>query len=374
MRGSYYLRIMCEVLVSNKCYEVNKQKYYGGVDLVKFICSLLVVAIHVPPLSSIDTYADFIVTDFFARIAVPFFFVAAGFFLFVKVDISNIDTKIIRKYLYRVLALYFIWTGIYFIWILDDIFRHVNGPIFGLIVWLRNLLFVGSYVQLWYLNALVVAVACIVYLLRKQIEIWKLITLSCALYCIGLLGTSYFGMIVPLVEDTWVWNILKIVQLAMDTTRNGFFEGIPFMMIGLVIANYDFQLSYCQSIVGFLISMCLLFIEASILHFLDWPRRCDMYLFLIPVSFFLFQVAKNISIKECVAKQLRIMSILIFFIHYWIERLLFRIIIPLAMEKIDGLDISYLKFGLTFVITVCISWIVMKISQTERFKSLRKIF
>ena len=64
---------------------------YNGIDLVKFICSYLVVIIHTAPLSSyFMTYGDLLhiyIIQYFCRLAVPFFFVASGFLLFRKTDL-----------------------------------------------------------------------------------------------------------------------------------------------------------------------------------------------------------------------------------------------------------------------------------------------
>ena len=68
---------------------------YNGVDLIKFICAFLVCMIHIPPLPTQTEDEVFLNKDIFGmintliqggvcRIAVPFFFVAAGFFLFKK--------------------------------------------------------------------------------------------------------------------------------------------------------------------------------------------------------------------------------------------------------------------------------------------------
>lgn len=57
---------------------------YNSIDLAKFICSILVVMIHVAPFGTsieikwIDNLS-FLVRNYLARVAVPFFFVASGF-------------------------------------------------------------------------------------------------------------------------------------------------------------------------------------------------------------------------------------------------------------------------------------------------------
>lgn len=77
--------------MNEKCDNFNSQidrQQYPVVDLLKYICALLVVSIHIAPLSSffevipLTTYLNYGIQNYIARLAVPFYFAAAGFFLF----------------------------------------------------------------------------------------------------------------------------------------------------------------------------------------------------------------------------------------------------------------------------------------------------
>lgn len=50
-------------------------------DLFRLVAALLVAAVHTAPLQSYSPLADFILTRIAARVAVPFFLLATGFFL-----------------------------------------------------------------------------------------------------------------------------------------------------------------------------------------------------------------------------------------------------------------------------------------------------
>ena len=54
---------------------------YSGIDVFRLVAALLVVAIHTSPLASISADADFLLTRVLARLGVPFFFMASGFFV-----------------------------------------------------------------------------------------------------------------------------------------------------------------------------------------------------------------------------------------------------------------------------------------------------
>lgn len=54
---------------------------YGGIDRFRIAAALLIVTIHTGPLGSYTEIGDFLLTRVIARVAVPFFFMATGFFL-----------------------------------------------------------------------------------------------------------------------------------------------------------------------------------------------------------------------------------------------------------------------------------------------------
>lgn len=75
-------------------------------DLTKFLMALLVVLIHIKPFGGNRPLA-------ITRIAVPMFFMTSAYFLFGKiqrtVDEANIKSKIVKKYICRIITLYFAW-------------------------------------------------------------------------------------------------------------------------------------------------------------------------------------------------------------------------------------------------------------------------
>lgn len=65
-----------------------KKSNYVVLDYFRIFAAILVVMIHIPPFKSFEidgtvyTNIDFFISHVLARIAVPFFFIASGFFLF----------------------------------------------------------------------------------------------------------------------------------------------------------------------------------------------------------------------------------------------------------------------------------------------------
>ncbi len=67
-------------LSSQEC----RTKQFPSIDIMKLLYAVLVVTIHTSPLNSINKYFNYGLTQYIARLAVPFFFVTSGYFCFRK--------------------------------------------------------------------------------------------------------------------------------------------------------------------------------------------------------------------------------------------------------------------------------------------------
>lgn len=94
---------------------IEKKNYYG-IDLLKFIMAVCVVAIHTQPLYSVQSIVVQRLFDTITSLAVPYFFSVSGFLLFSKIDADiscRKNMEVCKRYLSRVLSLYVIWNIIY---------------------------------------------------------------------------------------------------------------------------------------------------------------------------------------------------------------------------------------------------------------------
>lgn len=226
----------------------NKQNY-NAIDLTKFVCAILVVAIHIKPFGDNEDFyfLNYAIQDYLARIAVPFFFVTSGFLLYRKTSFENFSIQRPLKYVLKLFRLYIIWSLIYLPLNIKTYISDGEGLIHSLMTYIRNFIFTGSYTQLWYLNATIFAVILITILLKKQVALKKIIACAVIFYFLGLLAQSYFGMIEPLCSlMPNFWNILKLFSKIIVTTRNGLFEGFLFVGIGMFFAFYQEKLLNCS--------------------------------------------------------------------------------------------------------------------------------
>jgi serine/alanine racemase len=340
------------------------------------VCALLVVVIHVKPLKSVDTQLNYFLVNYIPRIAVPFYFVSSGYFLFRKTKEAEFDRTVALSYVRRILRLYLIWTAIYLLPIIYVMIMNDElGIRHGIIIAVRDFLLKGSYFQLWYLNAVIVAVLLITCLLDRGVGIVKILAVATVLYAVGLLGQSYFGLLRPLKAYPQIWSALKLVREIIGTTRNGVFEGFLFMGLGALFAYRPVRMSPKIAVAGLLLSLLLLMEEVGYTWYYGLCLENDMYICLVPTAFFLFYVVSHIELKSSpVYLRLRAMGILVFYTHMWVDvvvgKVLWIIYSRMGYEKIS----SPVRFLVTLTLSLVLSAGIMKLSEDNRFGWLKKVY
>ena len=332
--------------------QIDPKTSYPLVDVIKFLCAFLVVAIHVNPFysyqSGITKALYFGIRQYVARIAVPFYFAAAGFFLFRKIDLQDIDMFVIRTYVFKVLRLYAIWS---------------------------ILLLVDDAYHLWYMSSLAVAIVFLSVLFKKKVSLNKIIVLSVFLYGIGLLGDSYYGVSLGLKKIGMIGNVITAYEQTYGSTRNGIFMGAPFVLIGVLFAQKRISIKQSVAIGGFLVSLALMFVEICLLRILGSPQNFNMFIMLVPTTIFLFGVATSVRSKPCrLCGRLRVVGTLIYYDHLFINRLVawgFR-----TFRGYFGANTSnsIAVFMLTIVLSTAVGFGIEWLSHKEKFTYLKWLY
>lgn len=327
-------------------------KNINAIDIIKFLCAILVVTIHYSPFNSSTTQLGqdlhFILTNIFARIAVPFFFCAAGFFLFRKIDYLQPDNERVKNYVFRILRLLGTWT---------------------------ILLFIGSKIHLWYLGALVIAVLLVYFCLRIRLSLGWILIIGCVLYCIGLCGDSYSFLLNPLKSVDFFDSLFKTYEDVFGTTRNGLFMGFIFVSMGAVITYKPISIKSSISFVGFLFSLGLLFFEALFLRSNNHINGADMYISIVPTVFFLFQFGISLNLKDnLIYGKLRVSSMLIYYSH-----LLFIEIVGMIFDYLRStfsIDIQnpIFLFGCIIVLCIMSSFLIEWLSRKKGFGWMKYLY
>ncbi|GMQ60005.1 serine racemase VanT catalytic subunit [Vallitalea sediminicola] len=256
------------------------RREYAGIDYFRIIAAVLIVAIHTSPLLMINETANFILTRSIARVAVPFFFMTSGFFLFSN---SNLNKERLNRFLKKTALLYLVSIVIY---LPINIYNGYFKQDFLFLTILKDIFFDGTIYHLWYLPASMLGAVISFYLIKK-IGCYKALKLTLLLYGIGLMGDSYFGII----ESSRILNIFyKKLFLLSSYTRNGLFFAPVFFILGGIIARQRRQYSLKLCLVGTLGSTILMIVEGLLLNSLGLQRHDSMYIMLIPCMFFLYQL------------------------------------------------------------------------------------
>lgn len=268
-----------------------------GIEYFRVAAAFLVVAIHCSPLLTYSETADFIFTRVLARVAVPFFFMVTGYFVIGKPEKTR---KFLKKtgVIYLASILLYLPLNLY------------AGNFAGLTpgAALTQLLFEGPFYHLWYLPAALLGVLVASLLARSRVGLG----IAGALYLLGLLGDSYWGLVsgVPVVSDAY-----NVVFSVAGYTRNGLFFAPLFLLLGAAMCG-DRLPGMGVSAAGLAAAFALMLAEALILRRLGWQRHDSMYVFLPAVMYFLF--ALLLIPRGRAAGRLAPFSLLVYILHPWV--------------------------------------------------------
>lgn len=276
----------------------------GGLDLFRPIAALLIIAIHTSPLTDLNAEADFFLTRVLARVAVPFFFMVTGQFAVGGFLKSSGDSSLFpRRYLAKISVLYlmsmilYLPIGIYA--------GHYQNLTFGSA--LKMLIFDGFFYHLWYFPACLTGVLAVC-LMHRFLKPQVMLAAASALYLIGLLGDSYYGLTekLPALE-----SLYNRIFLFSSYTRNGLFFAPLFLILGMYGSRKPFPQK--KAYAGLCVFFALMTAEAFCLRHFALQRHDSMYLMLPPVMIFLYQTLLSLSAKP--RRQLRDAALWIYILH-----------------------------------------------------------
>ncbi|WP_172253270.1 acyltransferase family protein [Saccharibacillus deserti] len=300
----------------------------GGTDWLKFIAALLVIANHTSPLASISPEADFVVAGLIPRVAVPIFFIGAGFFLFRKfTDDPSSNLSAVIRYTNRILLLYGLSILIY---LPLNVYKGDFKAGFHVVSVLRDIVLDGPFYHLWFFPALWIGIWIIYFLSRLPSLLWSWAA-AIVLYAIGLLGDSYYGFAVNILHLKPVYDTL---YQWMDYTRSGlFFAPLP-ILIGAALARRTGAHAGITSAAfgraanfrigaAAILALALLIAEGEWVRSLDLPRHDSMYVFSLPAAFLLFLWSMTWNVRG--SKRLRAWRTWVYILH------------PLAIVVVRGI-------------------------------------
>ncbi len=321
--------------------ENRKTENINGIDLVKFLCSLLVMAVHIYPFrdypQSLGTPLNFFMQVYLARPAVPFFFLCTGFFLFGKAGLTPPQGRPVLHTCLRLLRMGLLW--------------RLLSPV--------------SYDHLWYLTAAVAAVGLLYLCGKLGMKIHHLCLLAVVLYLIGLSGDTYRGLTRPLEQTALLGPLIRSYRGTFRYTRNGIFMGFPFVLLGAILAHHPLKLPRKTLVFGLSAAMAGLLVEAALLHHFRIPFDYNMYLLLPPVVVLLFCLARDLALPDRpLWPWLRKLGVLVYYLHMPVFYLLFR----------HFPSLNPWLFSLTALGSLALGWLILTLSRLRPFRWLRLLY
>lgn len=193
---------------------MNEKRNYL-LDMLKCFAALAVIFLHIP----LDDLQPSLATDlsFFCRWAVPFFFIATGFYLRAKSSAEIISLVNLEKPLSRLFYVFMIANIIYLL------YAWVSGYF-----WVQNdvkYIFIGTFWHLWFIGAMIFGYLLIWFLDknfgRKIVYFLGLVTL------VVLLTISEYG---------YYWSLIPNYA---EIPR--YFSGFAFMTLGMIFREINCQ-------------------------------------------------------------------------------------------------------------------------------------
>ena len=333
---------------------MEKRKMYYGLDLLKFALAILVAARHmIQVFYAGDSRWRLLIGSWLSNLAVPVFFIIAGFLLFRKVPecqtgtqrswtlelsertgkqrrsrrrgaadcgeeensglaesaaagtrgrsrrMTGSGTGTVFTYCLRIFKLYLLWCVLY--WPIDiynwyhgtesirDFVRHY--------IW--SFFFSSTIAQLWYLPALITAVLIVWAMKKAGLKTWQILVATGILFMIGCLGDNwYFTQKMPMKFQEWVmWYAPRFM-----TMRNGLFYGCFYLALGMHFAEKKTRMPFPAAAVFGLVFVYLMYKEVS---------RCsntNMVFTAAPAAYFLTEAAMGLS---CSSWKLFLLSVLL---------------------------------------------------------------
>lgn len=276
-----------------------KNNYDSKFDIIKFILSIFVVLVHT------NVYTKQLHP--WIKITVPMFFIIMSYFFFSKLKKvkSNKQRKdVLKIFVTRNIKLYFFW---FCILIPLTLINHRNmtfdnGSV-GFVTNAVQKLFLGStYMSSWFITASIFGVI-IIYFLSKKLSNKKLLFLSLFSFTFVTIWACYlpfFGSNVNRFYNTY----FKV----FSNPLHSFPASLIWIVVGKCFAEKTFNLSRIKSVIFFLLSFVLLYMEWIFVGSKTNFYESESYFLLLPVCISLFgfiltikpiRFNKSVYLKRC---------------------------------------------------------------------------
>jgi len=293
---------------------ITTNKNYDAIDLMKFIASIFVVALHTDAFFDINKNIFIFVCNGLSRLAVPLFFISSAYFLYLP-EQNGLSKKRKMKYIKRLAILYSVWFIIYLpITIYNKFYLSEFTFLETIFRYFRSLLFSGGFSGAWYLSSCIFCT----WLFKKIDDIGgggkdKEIYIFIILIYILCVITSSYNKILDICH---LRNVYNIYEMLFCQPYLSIIAGIPYFYIGRYLArNQKKKISIIVTIIAILLFIS----EVFIVNKFNLGKPINHYFSLAPCAYIVFINIKENTLYIPYAKILRKMSLVIYLSQFlWI--------------------------------------------------------
>ena len=331
-------------------------KKYNTIDIFKFIMAIFVIAIHTN-LMNTDQYPLY---SLLVKCAVPYYFMCTGFLLMNKIKKEKSELFIIKKYIYKIIKLYIIWSIIY---LPITIYSFINTPhnhnlILSIIITIMKYFTIGEQYfswPLWYLLAIIYSLMVLYFLNRFKLNRKIIFLISIVLFIIGYI---YDYMIINI--EMFNGTILSILNILKSIIGNSgrILQGLFYIYLGMLL--YDKQKNINKKNIYIFLSEIIILIILNCV--INNP------IFKIPFNILVFIISIKIDLpNNSFSLYFRKFGVYMYFTHmifYFIYSLF------VGFEKNKGIN----GFIITLICSISLSFLITIINKDKNNKFLNTIF
>lgn len=327
-----------------------KRKVIPGLDILKFIMALLIVAIHSEAVNDFPIVYE--VTNPVIMSAVPMFFVISAFLLFRKIRQSQLsgqqEREILLHFTWRLFLLYSFWMVVQFPLVIHT--RHYLSMSFIEFIYnfLLDIAFRSTFHGAWFFSALVVG-TWLIYFASKMLKdktIWILpLFVALYIYHADELSVQY--------QTFWFWYQENVIN-----PQNSFLVSLFWISAGFILANPDI-IEKIENLRNNYV-MGGLFGIAWLLSIMLLDLRVIMVL-----PLFVLFYNWNLESKP-VYKMMRQSSILIFTLHF-----IFIGFFHMVCPNVELLQHGYFLYVILVLLCLLSSLVILKLKDYKIFSWLK---
>ena len=322
------------------------QTYYPGLDLLKFILAIFIIAAHTQLFEEIPTLHQFISP--FEGSAVPTFFAISAYLFYNR--ISNCTSKvesytILKKNIIRLVTIFGIW---YILMLPMTYFKFFSVATLKETIY--AILLTCTFNGYWFFKALIIN-TIILYLCRNQ----KIFIITSTIFLLIYLFWSY----------NYIFNYISIPI----SPYYSFYYHTFYFFIGAIIARYQSFIPNPKTSITLILYIGTIFLS---LNPLLWPICRLIIPFILIVLF--KKLAKNINKQTLL--QMRSLSILLYvtqFMIIWLYNNLCNYYLNHTSDIYQFLQYSVIRFMAVLSITLSISLLILKFEKKPSLTFLHKL-